>query len=362
MSLPLAIVGMSYREAPSATRAALIRLDDAPDSPGRELISKGVAAGVVRIETCSRVEWILSAEEAGWAGELLRGGLLSRLGGGQPRTMHVRVGMAALHYLLRVASGLESIAQGEHAVGRQVLRAFEKAHHEGHTDRVLHASWRVTGEMLNELREALPERQAVGVQTLAVRSLESHGVRKDGRVLVFGQGEIGRAAMRALERAGYKKLAAFRRATMAEFEYAAKTARAVVVCSGAPDAWLHLPRRDDGPVVVDVGSPAQVAEAPGWDSVSLDRLLEDTGVLLRDDASEALVDICTRAAARLTRSLEAPPPARTLAAIDEARKDFLQHTLPPLLQGLPPQRAKEVLARVSEFTHRLLRETRGGAQ
>ncbi len=361
--IPLAIVGMSYREAPSATRAALVRLDDAADSPSKELLSKGIIHGVVRVETCSRVEWVLSAEEPGWAAELLRGGLLSRLGqGGRPSTMHVRVGLAALHYLLRVASGLESIAQGEHAVGRQVLRAFEAAHDEGHTDRAMHACWRVTGEMLNELREALPERQAVGVQTLVVRTLEGRGVRRDSPVLVFGQGDIGRATMRALERAGYKKLRAFRRASMADFEAGLSTARAVVVCSGAGEAWLRLPRRDDEPLVVDVGSPAQVAEAPGWDAVSLDRLLEDTGVLLGDDASEALVDICTRASERLTRALEAPPPAKMLAAIDEARKDFLQHTLPPLLEGLPPQRAREVLARVSEFTHKLLRETRGGAQ
>jgi len=272
------------------------------------------------------------------------------------------VGTAALHYLLRVASGLESIAQGEHAVGRQVLRAFEKAHDTGRTDRALHACWRITGEMLNELREALPERHAVGVQTLAVRALEAHGVRKDAQVLVFGQGDIGRATMRALEKAGFLQATAYRRASMGDFDREALRARAVVVCSGAPEAWLTLPRREDFPLVVDVGSPAQVARADGWDAVALDRLLEDTGVVLGDDASARLLDICGRASSRLSHALAAPPPAKALAAIDEARKDFLQHTLPPLLEGLPPQRAKEVLARVSEFTHRLLRETREGAQ
>jgi hypothetical protein len=78
-------------------------------------------------------------------------------------------------------------------------------------------------------------------------------------------------------------------------------------------------------------------------------------VLLRDDASDTLVGICARAAERLTRTLEAPAPGKALAAIDEARRDFLHHTLPQLLEGLPPHRAREVVASVSEFTHRLMR-------
>ena len=53
----------------------------------------------------------------------------------------------------------------------------------------------------------------------------------------------------------------------------AKTAKAVIVCSGAPGAFLDLPARTDDPVVIDVGVPAQVRTAPGWTALTLDELL-----------------------------------------------------------------------------------------
>ena len=36
--IPLALVGMSYREAPSAVRAALVNLDSGEAGPARELL------------------------------------------------------------------------------------------------------------------------------------------------------------------------------------------------------------------------------------------------------------------------------------------------------------------------------------
>lgn len=352
-ALGLGVLGLSYREAPASVRTALLRADSGADAPSLELREKGLARGIVRVETCSRVEWWVEADEPGWAVELLRGALAARVA--EAQRMRARTGAPAVHHLLRVSSGLDSIAQGEHAVGRQVLKAFERAHAAGATGRVLHACWRSTGQLLHALRDVVPQRQSLGVQTLVTRTLLGHGLAPGDEVLVFGQGDIGRATMKALERA---KLVprTFRRAGLGAFLEAAEHANAVVVCSGASDAWLELPARETSPLLIDVGSPAQVRDAKGWRTFCLDQLLDDGATLLPDEAAGAVIDRCSQSAKELIRVLESPPRGQALAAIDKARRSFLRDTLPPLLEGLPPARAKAVMARVSEFTHQLLRE------
>src|SRR5438874_12653038 len=139
----LAVVGMDYREGPTSVRAALVALDAGANSPSAELISTKAAAGIARLDTCSRCEWVISSEQPQWAAELLRSALMSRVtGDGAGRRMHLKVGPAAAHYLMRVAAGLESVAEGEPAVGRQVLRGFERAHAGKRTHKPLNACWR----------------------------------------------------------------------------------------------------------------------------------------------------------------------------------------------------------------------------
>jgi glutamyl-tRNA reductase len=356
--LGLGVVSVSYREAPSSVRSALLKADSGKRSPSAELLESGKARGIVRVETCSRVEWFVEADEPQWALELLRSSLSVR--SSEAHRLSARVGEPAVHHLLRVAAGLDSIAQGEHAVGRQVLKAFERAHAANSTGKALNACWRVTGNLLHELRDVLPQRQSIGVQALAVRALLGHGLESKARVLVFGQGDIGRATSRALERSGFSGDNVFRRADLERFLKEAETADAVVVCSGAPDAWLELPARSDAPVVVDVGSPAQLISAKGWKVFSLDHLLDEGATLLPDALSSAVASACGKSAQELMRLLGAPSErGQALAAIDKARRSFLYETLPPLLEGLSPSQARAVVASVSEFTHQLIREVSG---
>ena len=51
----LGLVGMSYREAPSAVRAALAVFDAESNGPSRELLAAGEITGVVRIDRSSNV-------------------------------------------------------------------------------------------------------------------------------------------------------------------------------------------------------------------------------------------------------------------------------------------------------------------
>ncbi|MBL8950440.1 MAG: hypothetical protein JNK82_06665 [Myxococcaceae bacterium] len=349
----LAVVGMDFREGPTGVRASLVALDSGADSPSAELLGSGAAHGIARLETCSRTEWVLSSENAQWAAELLRSSLMTRLDE-QGRRMHLKVGPAAAHYLMRVAAGLESLAEGEPAVGRQVLKGFEKAHAGRQTDKALNACWRAVGSLIHRRRTLAPSASAAGVHSLAAAALEPL-LPGGATVLVFGQGAIGKAVMRAL---GRYKPKAYNRASLDAFRVAAVKADAVVVCSGADAPWLELPARDDGPVVIDVGSPEQLTGTQGWQHIALDVLLSKSGLQLPDGERELLEQACAEAGEALMKALAAPARAKALEAIDSERRDFLEVTLPRLLEGLPAKEQKRLRASIASFTHSVIKRTR----
>ncbi len=350
--IPLALVGMSYREAPSAVRAALAAFDLGKDGPSQQLLDAGEITGVVRIESCARVEWMLASARPSWAAELFSAALIGAEVNPDHLRPRARHGAAAVGGLLRVAAGLDSVAQGEHAIGNQVLRSFERAHEAGTVCRNLHVVWRGVGEMLNRARRILPQGRTGGVQALVVQRLDA--VPRGAPIAVFGLGEIGRAMLRALADAGFTAVESFNRASMRAFEGAVQRAHTVIVCSGAPQAWLTLPPGNDRQVF-DLGSPLQVVAAPGWHLTALDELLDAHGAVLPEEQYAALDAECAASAERVCQALLAPPPRDTLAAMTAMRTEFMQNKLPGLLEGLPPQRARKLTSEVNAMLHEFIR-------
>jgi len=353
--VPLALVGMSYREAPSAVRAALVALDSQADGPARQLLDAGEITGVVRIESCARVEWLLASPRPAWAAELFSAALIGNAENPDHLRPRARHGAAAVGGLLRVAAGLDSVAQGEHAIGNQVLRSFERAHEAGTVCRNLHVAWRGVGELLGRARRILPQGRTGGVQALvANRILE---LPRDAPIAVFGLGEIGRAMLRALADAGFTAVESFNRASMRAFEGAVARAHVVIVASGAPHAWLSLPD-GGGRRVFDLGSPLQIVAAPGWELTALDELLDGHGAVLPEAEYAALDAECSATAEKVCQTLLAPPPSDTLAAMTAMRTEFMQNKLPGLLEGLPPQRARKVTSEVNAVLHQFISAAR----
>jgi hypothetical protein len=357
--IPLALVGMSYREAPSAVRAALVGLDAGATGPAQQLLDAGEITGVVRIESCARVEWLLSSPRPAWAAELLSAVLSGATENPDHVRPRVRHGAAAVGGLLRVAAGLDSVAQGEHAIGNQILRAFERAHEAGTVCRNLHVAWRGVGEMLNRARRILPQGRTGGVQALVVqRMLDVPGdAPRDQPIAVFGLGEIGRAMLRALADAGFTAVESFNRASMRAFEGAVQRAQVVIVASGAARAWLTLPQ-GHGRRAFDLGSPLQLIDAPGWQLTALDELLDAHGAVLPEEQYAALDAECSSSAERICQTLLAPPPSDTLAAMTAMRTEFIQNKLPVLLEGLPPQRARKLTSEVNAVLHQFISAAR----
>jgi glutamyl-tRNA reductase len=357
--IPLALVGMSYREAPSAVRAALVAMDSGHEGPATQLLEAGEITGVVRIESCARVEWLLASARPAWAAELFGAALIGAPENPDQLRPRVRHGAAAIGGLLRVAAGLDSVAQGEHAIGNQVLRSFERAHEAGTMCRNLHVAWRGVGELLGRARRILPQGRSGGVQALVVQRMVD--LPRDAPVAVFGLGEIGRATLRALADAGFTAVESFNRASMRAFEGAVQRAHTVIVASGAPQAWLALPPMTAGGRerrVFDLGSPLQVREARGWQLTPLDELLDGHGAVLPESEYAALDAECAAGTEKICQALLAPPPSDTLAAMTAMRTEFMQNKLPGLLEGLPPQRARKLTSEMNAMLHQFIAAAR----
>lgn len=356
-AVPVAMVGVTYREGPTSLRARLVAVDEGPESPVKALIAAGHIDGAVRIETCSRTEWLISSKTPDWAARLLEGALLSRVGAGAPRALRVRTGAAALHHLFHVAVGLDAVAEGEMAVGKQMLRSFARSNAEGVTDPIVRQCWKHLDLLLHDRREEVPTGSGLGVQSLVVDQLRTARVG-EGQMSVLGRGEIGQAVHRALLKEGFAKVQWHSRATLPAFLEEAKSAAAVVICTGGPEAWLELPTRSNAALCVDIGSPAQIKSAEGWRKVGLDELLTASKHSLSEEERNALDELVATSASRLQAALTRPAPAKVLAAIDSERHEFLYKTLPPLLAGLPPAQAKSVERAVAAFTHSVIRHAR----
>lgn len=354
--IPLALVGMSYREAPSAVRAALAAFDSDASGPSQQLLEAEEITGIVRIESCARVEWLLASARPSWAAELFSAALTGAAENPDHIRPRVRHGAAAVGGLLRVAAGLDSVAQGEHAIGRQVLRAFERAHEAGTVCRSLHVAWRGVGDLLNRARRILPQGRTGGVQALVVQRLVT--VPRDSPIAVFGLGEIGQAMLRALADAGFTAVESFNRASMRAFEGAVQRVATLIVASGAPHAWLTLPEATGHKQVFDLGSPLQLVAAPGWKLTALDELLDGNGAVLPESEFAALEVECAAGAEKVCQMLLQPPPSDTLAAMTAMRTEFMQNKLPGLLEGMPPQRARKLTSEVNAMLHQFISAAR----
>ena len=349
MIVPLTVVGASYREAPTSLRARLavaVREARVLDQlRGYEAIQ-----GHVTLATCSRVEWIFSSASPTWARDLFVAAL-AKLGMSAKR-LHVKTGTAALRYIVDVTLGLDSVSEGEPAVARQVIKAFQSGHAARTTDSGLRHLWKRLEVAVHERREALPELGARGIQSLVIDRIRAES-KAATNVVVWGQGEIGRAVSRACERAGLSCLA-FTRAHAQAFACAVLAADAVVVCTGADEPYLVLPATPRKGICIDIGCPTQVAEAPGWRRLTLDELLGTAGDPINSEQHAALETIAMSCCERVQTQLERKAVQPAYRDMIEVRRTFFETVLPELLSGLSRQRTLAIRKAVARLAHDLM--------
>lgn len=359
----LAVVGASYRELDTEGRARLVAMDDGPDSPVAALLAGGHARAVARIVSCSRVEWAIAAKNPGWAACLLEAACLRR--GGAPMVHHYEH-EAAARYLFEVAVGLDSAVEGESAIGRQVIGSFISTHEHDPLDPTLRRVWHAISSAVSEKRRVLqvlhPSRRSTdeaGVERLVVDCAVERGIHD--QVVVFGRGDIGQAICSALAERDITCDPPYGRDTLRAFLAKLPAARCVVVASGAHEAWLDLPGRADGPLCIDVGSPAQVRARGGFELLTLDHLLARSIATLTVQTRQALQAIVDATVVAYCEPETIASRAQVLAELNQHKTHLMQERLPQLLGSVSdPALAKRLRAELNRFSHEVIVSVRKG--
>ncbi len=346
----LATLSCTFREANAATRMALVEADNATSSPTIELQNRGLVTGLVRIETCSRIEWVLSSSEPKWAIDLLEAGLRKKAAI-KPSQFRRQLGAGAALHVFRTCLGLDSLVEAEGAVGKQVTRAFHHANRNKGMDELLRALWKQADTLRHRAREAGLLRHNFGVQSLVKRALEERQAL--GNVLVLGRGEIGRAVASALG----PSCQSFGRDGLDTFLLRARKATAVVICTSAHAAWVDLPANPG--IVIDVGFPAQLRSAPQWTQQPLDALLSQSSVELKGEERHQLEELSIQGTTALSSILHASEQRKAMGLLDAERQQFFEREWPQLAEGLAPEQAARLKQHLSAFTHRLIKRVGG---
>jgi glutamyl-tRNA reductase len=244
----LILVGASHTTAPIEVRERLRLSVD-------EIAARAELRESFVLSTCCRTELYAVARDADEAEQLLS----AELG-----DAHRACGRAVAQHLLRVASGLESIALGEVEILGQLRRAGEAADAAGTRGRTLgrlvdHAL--ATGRRVRRETELAVGRSSIA--SVAVGLARRHlGPRATG--LVVGRGEMGAKAARALRAAGLVVTVVSGRGAGPEGLLDPLSETDVVVsCTGAPHqlvsagvlAGLAERRRGRELLVIDLAVP-----------------------------------------------------------------------------------------------------------
>ena len=286
---PLAVIGCDFRTASPQMRGELMLTADERHSLLQAMRRTDGGAGLMVLETCNRIEWIVGTANPEWMSHLLASQMSSRWRrhGRSSETLprlRVLTGERALDHLLRVVTGLESMAKGEAEISGQFQHALRRALVERTSNAVIRALATLAGRIAKAAtRLGVRSASRAGVHQLVVaylrRGLEAPP-RERRRAVVVGMGSIGRRTADALEAATAAEVVRINRtvgedrprnwAPLHRLAAEVAGADAVVIATAASDppfsidqfagAWRSAGRADGAPrLVVDIGVPPQVA-------------------------------------------------------------------------------------------------------
>ena len=299
--IPLVVVGCDFRVASTLWRERMLLSKQRHLDLHKTLSRLDSQAGFVSLVTCNRSEWIVSAFEPEWIGNILFSHIfhlwedLIEQHGHTPKP-YVYTGREAARYMLRVVAGLQSFVVGEQQIARQFHMAVRSARDAGAASKILNGLDKFAGALTKKLHEKnLRKGSSIGIHSLAARYIDDHyKPGKDAekpKLAVVGMGEIGRKAAGLLEQSGTWKVLRFNRTVRSpgwlgldRLEDTVPDLHGIVLCTGSEKPVMRLSEivrmknRRRRLWVMDLGVPAQVdmdRKAPASvDVVDLDVLVE----------------------------------------------------------------------------------------
>lgn len=280
--IPLVIVGYDFKIASSSLRE---RLSTSPEDRTnlRDSIRKmDPEAGLLVLETCNRMEWVISTRIPGWIAEILRARMVrliqkSGFSGSVPEPK-IYSEREALSHIIRVVSGMESLAVGEAQIAGQFQAALRLAQKENTSSRILNRLAHLAGRMARFGYSAgIRSNDKTGIHSLTSGYLRDYfGPEIRNRtVLVAGMGKIGRKTASLIEENNSCRVIRFNRTVTArhrgEWEPLHKLndfiprSDALITATGAPSPVISTisldSKRSRKFLVMDMGIPLQVSQS-----------------------------------------------------------------------------------------------------
>jgi len=278
-TLPLTVVGCDFRIASSGLREMLMTDRSFREDLNTAIRNMDPSAGLAVLETCNRMEWIVSTDSPNWMADLLQAQIIDRWTkrlppGQEPPIPYMHCGEAAIQHVFRVVIGQESLASGEAQIAGQFQQSFERARKEGTSNIILNGLSSFAGRIAKSAYKIGYRSNArTGIHGLIQTFFRSKlGDTKNKTILVAGMGTIGRKTASVLEHSGCR-VVLFNR-TISEKHHGTwlplsklpqhlEDADAVVIATGAFAPVFESNRfwetgRKTPLVVMDIGVPSQV--------------------------------------------------------------------------------------------------------
>lgn len=358
IDVPLAVVSCDFRSANVSFRERLVTTGDQRAELYQGIQAMDSTAGFASLETCNRVEWIVASESPQWLSQLLSAQMVQRWQKALPSVSNhpqpqIYIGQEAARHLLRVVSGLESLAAGEAQVAGQFQDALLRSRKEKMSSPVLNRLASHAGRLAKAgVRIGYRSDHRRGIHGMAAQYLKQifNGDSERKTILVVGMGAIGRKAAEVLEQDLSADVIRINRTISAQHRDAWRPltelaqlipqSDAVVVATGAYEPVLgcdqfELKDRQLPLVVMDIGIPSQVtAEAQqlaGLDYRNLDDLIE-----LNTNSSEH-------------QSLTAPMEAEVQSEVAMFKRFCVERGIVALLEQTQQRRRQFMLEQIPQI-------------
>ena len=370
---PLAVVGCDFRVAGRSLREQLITTREERQELGRRIRSLDSTAGFAALETCNRVEWIVSGNNPTWLADILKaqfieGWLNSGNGVSGIPEPYIYTCDDAVNHLLRVVSGLESLAAGEAQIAGQFHRAMNRAQEEGTSSIVLNGLRSSCGRMAKAAtRVGYRSNHRVGIHGLAAQFIDGKIDGLNGRsVIVAGMGEIGRktAALLGEHYPGCKVTCVNRTVSSSSWKAPVElpdlltNCHAMIVATGSRTPVFTgellryvqaetMEKSHDNPgrktaiPIMDIGVPRQIAtevsDSGFFDYFGIDDLVQSLGKDAENPASLKLLLELKQELNRFRRFCLARDVVHLLDTVHQKRRYYVQNCIPSIMDDRLPE-------------------------
>ena len=380
ITIPLVVVGCDYRTAATVFREKLVTTPEKRALLFHALGRIDPAAGLAVLETCNRVEWIVSTENPQWMGELLKARMISLWKNAfRELDSHpvpaVHVGDRAIEHVFRVVVGMESLATGEAQIAGQFQSALKQARKEATTSPILNRLASAAGRLAKAgYRVGFRSNHRQGIHGLVGRYLGRHFPEESGprQVLVVGMGNIGRKTAHLLEEREQFRVIRVNRTVRPEHQGTWRNldelaelscgADALVIATGGLSPVLTAERlelddRERPLLIMDIGIPRQVAASVQQHPSVLYRNIDDLLDLPpEDDNPEArllLDEEIDREMERFTRFCMERDMVHLLDRIHQGRQEYTYQRIPTFVEsqfsGMDEKTRNEVASAMKKF-------------